>query len=139
RELLRRYFLNGKRKHQGYPVVDKDGNLLGVVARSDLLDNWLFEALGEAGAAGGPAGSPIIVYDLLARDPVTVYPWGACRTAAERMAKAGVGRLVVGSPADARKILGIVTRSDLLKSRALTLEEEEARERYLLAQAAPPT
>jgi hypothetical protein len=47
------------------------------------------------------------------------------------MAESGVGRLVIVDPSDERKVLGIVTRSDLLKPRAREVEEEVQRERFL--------
>jgi chloride channel protein, CIC family len=127
RELVQHYFLGGGRpKHQGYPVVDADGRLVGVLTKSDLLDDWMADLLrGDAGP-----GPPVIAYDLLARPPVTVLPWESCRTAAERMAQAGVGRLVVVSPDDPAKPVGILTRSDLLKPRAQHGEEEQRREGF---------
>ena len=33
-----------ERKHQGYPVVDAAGQVLGVMTRRDLLDDWDAEA-----------------------------------------------------------------------------------------------
>jgi chloride channel protein, CIC family len=51
--------------------------------------------------------------------------------AAERIAENGVGRLPVVSPEDPGKVIGIVTRSDLLKPRAKSAEEETLRERLL--------
>ena len=47
------------------------------------------------------------------------------------MAENGVGRLPVVSPDDPGKVIGIVTRSDLLKPRAKTVEEEMRRERLI--------
>ncbi|HZT83229.1 MAG TPA: chloride channel protein [Gemmataceae bacterium] len=132
RELLTGYFLGGPgQRHQGYPVVDASGNLLGVVTRTNLLEEWIVRAL--AGPADGVAEGPIIAYDLILREPIVVYPWESCRTAAERMAEAKVGRLPVVEPADPRKVIGIVTRSDLLKPRARSVEEEMRRERALAA------
>jgi CIC family chloride channel protein len=75
--------------------------------------------------------NPIITYDLLEREPITAYPWESCRTAAERMAQAAVGRLPVVSPDDPNKLVGLVTRSDLLKGRARYVEEEAKRERFI--------
>jgi H+/Cl- antiporter ClcA len=132
RELLKNYFLGGSHeKHQAYPVVDAAGHLVGVLSRRNLLEDWLTPALTAEGA-GGPADL-IIAYDLIHREPITVYPWESCRTAAERMAQAGVGRLPVVDADDARKVIGIVTRSDILKSRARVVEEEARRERFLAA------
>ena len=49
------------------------------------------------------------------------------------MAAGGVGRLPVVSPDDPSKVIGMLTRSDLLKPRAQQLEEEVTRERFLLS------
>jgi H+/Cl- antiporter ClcA/predicted transcriptional regulator len=133
RDLLRNYFLgSGRRPHQAYPVVDKDGQVLGVVTRTNLLEDWIADALSDDDGAASKLDL-IIVYDLIHRPPITAYPWESCRTAAERMAENGVGRLPVVSPDDPGKVIGIVTRSDLLKPRAKTVEEEVRRERLLRA------
>ena len=129
-DLLPGYFLSGDHKHQAYPVVDERGQLLGVITRADLLEDWIFAAL-KAGGVPGPGMGPIITYDLLHRAPITVQPWESCRTAAERMARYQVGRLPVVAPEDPARVIGIVTRSDLLKPRARTVEEEEDRQRFL--------
>jgi CBS domain-containing protein len=128
RELLRRYFQGGLSKHQAYPVVGPEGGLMGVITRTNLLEEWVSADLA---AEADPAHSLIITFDLIQRPPVTVYPWESCRVAAERMASHGVGRLPVVSPDDARKVVGIVTRSDLLKARARQVEEEARRERFI--------
>jgi CBS-domain-containing membrane protein len=47
------------------------------------------------------------------------------------MATAGVGRLPVVDPDDRTRVVGIVTRSDLLKPRMRHLEEEHRRERLM--------
>ncbi len=116
RELLPGYFLSGARKHQGYPVVDADGRLLGVLTRSDAL--------------AMPADTAATAGEMLRRPPVTALPGESCRAVAERMAATGVGRLPVVSPDDPRRLVGIVTRSDLLKPRGRWWEEESKRERF---------
>jgi H+/Cl- antiporter ClcA len=116
-KLLQDYYLaSGPRKHQGYPVVDDAGRLLGVVTRSDLME------CKEPGA---------VVSSLMKRSPVTAMPWESCRAVAERMAESGVGRLIVVDPDDCERIAGIVTRSDLLKPRRQNVEEEKRRERFI--------
>jgi CBS domain-containing protein len=124
------FFLGvGGQKHQAYPVVDGEGKLLGVVTRGNLLEDWVSAGLTKP---DGPDGADaIIVFDLIHREPITALPWETCRTAAERMAAAGVGRLPVVSPDDPRQIIGMVTRSDLLKPRAISAEEEGKRERFI--------
>jgi H+/Cl- antiporter ClcA/predicted transcriptional regulator len=122
-KLLGDYFLAAGRRHQAYPVVDGDGTLLGVITRANLLEDWV---------AAGPARAPglIIAYDLVHRRPITIFPWESCRTAAERMAAAGVGRLPVVDPDKPARVIGMLTRSDLLKPRAQAVEEEMVRERF---------
>ncbi len=139
--LVREYFLKSSpTRHQGYPVVDKDGVLVGVVTRSNLLEEWMSTSSGAQSLADFES-VPVITYDVLTRDPITVYPWESCRDAAERMAAARVGRLVVVSPEDPSRPIGVVTRSDLLKARARHLEEESKRERFLAGPrtSIPPT
>jgi CBS domain-containing protein len=119
--LLRDYFDRLQpRKHQGYPVVDASGALVGIVTRSRLLEPTVAES------AGG-----LRVADIMERELITVYPEETCRSAAERMAQFGVGRLPVVMPEAPRRIAGIVTRSDLLKPRERSVQEERQRERFI--------
>jgi H+/Cl- antiporter ClcA len=135
-EVIRRYFQPGvPHRHQGYPVVDESGRVLGVITRSNLLHDWVTRGLGGENATDLVSMHLIIAYDLIERAPITAYAWESCRTAAERMAESGVGRLVIVDTDDPRKVLGIVTRSDLLKPRAREVEEEVQRERFLGAAA----
>ncbi len=134
KDLLRQYFLgSGQRPHQAYPVVDEAGRIMGVVTRTNLLEDWIAAALNDVDGHTQDGLEFIITYDLIHREAITVYPWESCRTAAERMAENGVGRLPVVSPDDPRKVIGIVTRSDLLKPRAKSVEEEMRRERLIRA------
>jgi H+/Cl- antiporter ClcA len=131
-DVLQQYFQSdGLKKHQAYPVVDLTGDLVGVLSRTNLLEHWVSVELQLEAAADPAAMGPIIAYDLLHGPAITAYSLESCRTAAERMAERGVGRLVVVSPDNPNKIVGIVTRSDLLKPRARSMEEERKRERFL--------
>jgi predicted transcriptional regulator len=111
-------------------VVDRNGKLLGVITKSNLLHEW-FSAMRSAPGNSPQPMDAIISYDLVDREPVTVYSWESCRTAAERMAQHEVGRLVVVADHDAREPIGFVTRSDLLAARARLMEEELRRERFI--------
>jgi H+/Cl- antiporter ClcA/CBS domain-containing protein len=125
-ELLYEFFLaTGKRKHQGYPVLDANGHLVGVVTRGDVLE------IGQAPlVAGNGTSVPLTAGELVKRPAVTAFPWESCRVAAERMAALGVGRLVVVDADDPFKVVGVLTRSDLLKARAHHVEQESKRERF---------
>jgi len=140
-QLLKDYFLGDARGlHQAYPVVDGEGRVVGVISRTNLLDGWISDAVvftGERDA--GKRLDPIIAYDLARGPAVTAFPWESCRSAAERMVEKNVGRLPIVAADGSGKIIGIVSRSDLLKARARTVEEEVERERTLLRRESDQT
>ena len=131
KQLVLQYFLGSAgQRHRAYPVVDLDNRLLGVVTTGDLLEEWMVDLL-TAAESGPERAEPIITFDLVTREPVTVYPDETCRTAVERMVRMGVGRLIVVDPEDPRRAIGILSRSDILKSRARLADEEINRERFI--------
>jgi CIC family chloride channel protein len=98
----------GGATHQGFPVLDRHGALCGVVTRRDLL---------------GPDRERVTVGDIIKRRPVVIFPDSSLREAADHMVRESVGRLAVVAREDARRLLGIVTRSDLLSAHARRLHE----------------
>jgi H+/Cl- antiporter ClcA len=131
-ELLGRYFQPaGMHRHQAYPVIDEKGMILGVISRTNLLEDWVARGLNPELMSDVATMNIIITYDLIHRAPITAYSWESCRTAAERMAEAGVGRLIVVADDNPQRMVGIVTRSDLLKPRAREVEEEIKLERFI--------
>jgi len=131
REMLNQYFLShGANKRQGYPVVDEQIQLFGIVTKADLLEEWMPGLLDRADG-DAQHHSPIITFDLVGRDPITISPEETCRAAAERIAAFGVGRLVVVSPSEPDQAIGIITSSDLLKPRSRHADDETRRERIL--------
>ena len=82
---------------------------------ANLLEEWVVASLHGTAQIRAIEASPVITYDLINRDPITVFPWESARGAAERMAEHKVGRLVVVDPENPSKPISIVTRSDLLK------------------------
>ncbi|HEV7484907.1 MAG TPA: chloride channel protein [Thermoanaerobaculia bacterium] len=109
-EIYERYF-SSSQKHRGFPVVDANEKLLGILTISDVMEL----SLSEPDAA-------LTARDLIRLDPIVAHPEETCREAAERMAESGIGRLPVLSGG---KLIGIITRSDLLKPRLLRFEEEQ--------------
>jgi CBS domain-containing protein len=90
--------------HQGFPVLDRNGLLVGVVTRRDLLD-----------ATNNPV-TPLA--DIIHRAPVVVFEDSTLRDAADQMVVEQVGRLPVVRRDDRRRVVGIVSRSDLLAAHA---------------------
>jgi H+/Cl- antiporter ClcA len=128
-QLVREYFLDtNTKRHQAYPVLDTNGEILGIVTKSNLLQEWLPVLTSGTKESDFDA---IITYDLLSGEPITAYTWETCRTAAERMAQKEIGRLLVVSPENPKKLVGLLTRSDLLKARSQHIDEESRREQFL--------
>jgi len=94
--------------HQGFPVVDAAGHLLGVITRRDFL--------------GKPLDARL--HDLVHRSPAIVFPDSSLRDAADHMVRENVGRLPVVAREDPRRVIGFLTRSDLLTAHAKRLAED---------------
>ena len=98
----------GHTTHQGFPVLDPVGLLIGVVTRRDILD-----------AAHSDTRT---IAEILRRPPVVVYEDSSLRDAADQMVLAKVGRLPVVRRNAPGELVGIVSRSDLLAAHAPRLE-----------------
>jgi H+/Cl- antiporter ClcA/CBS domain-containing protein len=106
-----------KSLHQGFPVVDDDDNLLGVVTRRNLLNLDL--------------DIQCKVKELITRPPVVIYDTNTAREAADHMVREQVGRLPVVTRAAPRRVIGLVTRSDLLTAHARRLDARDTLSRQI--------
>jgi H+/Cl- antiporter ClcA/CBS domain-containing protein len=96
--------------HGGWPVLDEQGELAGVVSRKDIFaDEW---------QENDHVGS------VIHRAPVVVFEDNTLREAADFMVMEKVGRLPVVLREDPLQVVGILTRSDLLHAHESRLEEE---------------
>lgn len=118
-----------RNRHNAYPVVKataRGRKLLGLIAVSDLEKISALEDVSRLSAQ-----------DLIQKAPITTFPEESCRIAADKMAGHSVGRLLVVSASDPDELLGIITRSDLLKARHLHFFEETKMERIFFNQRTP--
>jgi CBS domain-containing protein len=100
-------------KHHAFPVLAEDGALLGVVTRHNILEDGHAEN--------------VLVRRLLKRPPAVAFDNSSLREAADLMVNEGVGRLPVVSRAEPTKVIGILTRSDLLSAHARRIDENVQR------------
>jgi chloride channel protein, CIC family len=104
--------------HQGFPVVDDDDRLVGVVTRRDLLEE------------GATATS---VRGVVRRAPVVVFEDSSLRDAVDQMAGENVGRLPVVTRDEPDRVIGILTRSDVIAAHTRRLDGDRLHEpRYRL-------
>jgi len=107
-----------RRGYSGAPVVDDDGRLVGVLSEYDCI-----RILAESVYEGWQAGS---VADHMTRDVEAVSPQEDVFTIANRFAEGGYRRLFV---VDEGKLVGIISRRDLLKALDALRAESERGER----------
>ncbi|HUR62183.1 MAG TPA: chloride channel protein [Candidatus Thermoplasmatota archaeon] len=92
--------------HTGYPVVDAEGKLAGILTRRDLSRHM------QAGKGTQPLA------DVVSGLCITAFPDEMLYRARDRIYQQDIGRLIVVDPNDRKKVTGILTRSDLLRAEA---------------------
>jgi len=95
--------------HQGFPVLDNEGYLIGVISRRDLFD---------ADRSGNSE-----IASLINRAPAVVYADNTLREAADLMVQERVGRLPVVLRGNPLRVVAILTRSDILHAHDSRLSE----------------
>lgn len=110
-------FSSGAKAHHGYPVIDSKGSLVGVITRKDIFDPL--------------APDEAKVGTLVKKSPIVVFEDNTLREAADLMVRYKVGRLPVVSRLHPDKVIGIITRSDLLEAHTFRIEEEEDTGRHI--------
>lgn len=104
-------------RHQAIPLVDKEGNLTGIITRGDMLralphnQDGLMTVL-EAGS------------DAL----IVTYPDESLDEAVTKMLQNNIGRLPVVSRDNSQRMIGYLGRAGVLGARRRRLEEEHVRE-----------
>ncbi|MBW4025184.1 MAG: CBS domain-containing protein [Proteobacteria bacterium] len=116
------FFLDPAHRHRAYPVVDKDGHLVSLVSRTDIL-GWI----------GTKMPRTCLITDALAGAvTATAFPYETISAVVVRMVALEAPRLPV-IDAETRKLVGIVSRGDLIKLRWREFEAETVRQSHFLA------
>ncbi|MDD3042776.1 MAG: chloride channel protein [Methanosarcinaceae archaeon] len=91
-------------RHAGFPVLDSRGKLAGIVTLSDLRSKVKYGELDKK------------IGDIASRDVEIAYPDESLDVVLKRLGVREIGRLPVVSRTDKRKLLGLITRSDVVNS-----------------------
>ena len=122
-------FFTAHAEHRSYPVVDVNERLLGVVSRTDAL-RWQ----GDPGLARSTLADTISDAAL----PVA-YPDTPSGVVADLIIETGIGRIPI-IDRETHKVVGILSRQDLLKARSANRVAETDRDRFVggRTQSQPP-
>ncbi|WP_377703194.1 chloride channel protein [Pseudoduganella sp. UC29_71] len=113
-DVLQSHF-GATQRHRAYPVT-QDGAVIGMLDRAGLE------------AAGHTAVHVRELYGVNA--PIVALRGETCRTVAIRLAVHGLERIPVVADAAGRQLVGVVSRSDLIKSTLILHDEENTRHRF---------
>ena len=116
-QVRRRLSSDPKIEHAAFPVVDGHGMLVGVVGRRELF------ATGADPAAR--------VAHVLVRPPVSIFEDQSLREACDAMAGEHVGRLPVISREHPGRVVGMLSRRDILAAERTRLDENRVVSRHI--------
>ena len=105
--------------HHGFPVLNDDGSLFGVVSLEDFR---------RAMKVKRDSDAQLVVRDIATNNVVSVYPDDSVGTALQRMAPRDLSRLLVVAREDPHHLLGVVRRNAIVHAYEVgVLRREEAR------------
>lgn len=92
--------------HTGFPVVDENDDLIGILTRGDITRHM----------AEGRGSAPVreVVSGLL----FTSYPEDYLHKARDRIMEQDIGRLLIVDSKNRKKLVGILTRTDIIRAEA---------------------
>jgi len=100
--------------HHGFPVLDEQGKLFGVVTLADLRK-----------ARSRPGHGTLTAGDICTRSLLTAYPDETVGEVLARTAERNVGRIPVVAPDDERRLLGVLRRASLVEAWRHAIEHGE--------------
>jgi H+/Cl- antiporter ClcA/predicted transcriptional regulator len=106
-------------KHQAHPVVDERGQLIGIITRGDVI------------RAIEIAPPEAVILDYATTSLVLAYPGDTLHEAIQKLLRHDIGRLPIVSTDDPKKLVGYLSRSDILSARWKLVSEESTVSRWM--------
>ncbi len=103
--------------HYGYPVIDKNERLAGVISRREIEN---IEVPGNKK-----------VKDILQGNLVAIFEENTVREAADMMAYYKISRIPVVKREDQYRMIGLISREDILNARRKHIEQENLYKKYI--------
>lgn len=88
--------------HIGYPVVNEEGELTGIVTLEDVMN------------VSKDRRDEVSVDQIAKKKLITAYPDDSVLEAFEKMSEHEIGRLLIVDPRKPKKLCGILTRTDIM-------------------------
>jgi CIC family chloride channel protein len=93
-----------KSKHHGFPVVDKNNRLKGIITLDDMESKM------------GKKSQELTVGDMATTSLITAYPDESLRDVVQKLEAKEVGRIPVVDRKDPSRLVGVLRRYDILKA-----------------------
>ena len=120
------FFSADEPRHKSYPIESEDGRVVGMASRADIL-RWRREA---------PTDEDTLSDRLSDEALIVGYADETVAELADRMAAEGVGRVAIVERG-AMRLVGLVSRKDLLHIRRASRNAEDTRIAYFRTRRPP--
>jgi CIC family chloride channel protein len=99
--------------HRGFPVIDSKGNLVGMVTRKDINETLI------------SGGADIPLREIMTKDIIVCYPDENLKTAMQKLAIKGIGRIPVVERSNPLYLIGLITRENIIDAYNEVLKKRE--------------
>jgi len=107
--------------HRGFPVIDHNNHLIGVVTYNDINERL------KQGRGDDP------VREILTHNLIVCHPDETLRMSLEKMGEKNIGRIPVVDPAHPETMLGLITRKNIIKACNVAIHEvKKLRDKILM-------